>query len=114
MPERFEFTVDRRTWLRGEGFSSRLLRKTDGKMCCMGSYCLARGLKPEEIEDVASVNSAVDTYTDSRMMGWEGALINSKCRVYGVNDTPTTDDVTREKQLAAALEPFGVDIKFIN
>lgn len=47
-----EFTIDRDKWLRGEGHSaSKLLRPSDGKMCCLGMYLLACGLTPEEIQD---------------------------------------------------------------
>jgi hypothetical protein len=39
-----KLTVDRKTWLRGEGDRvSRLLRPSDGQMCCLGfwlaDYC---------------------------------------------------------------------------
>lgn len=43
--------IDRKTWLRGEGSEdSRLLRGSDGKMCCLGFYGLACGLEPKEIK----------------------------------------------------------------
>lgn len=42
--------IDRRRWLRGEGpDASRLLRKTDGKMCCLGFVCEAVGVSAERL-----------------------------------------------------------------
>jgi hypothetical protein len=47
-----KLTIDRETWLRGEGSSNSFLRRAgDGKQCCLGFYCLARGLSAEEITD---------------------------------------------------------------
>lgn len=45
-----ELVIDRSKWLRGEGSNaSRLLRESDGKMCCLGMYGLACGLTPEDL-----------------------------------------------------------------
>ncbi len=43
-------TIDRRTWLRGEGPDlSYLLRPADRKMCCLGAAALAAGATTEDI-----------------------------------------------------------------
>jgi hypothetical protein len=52
MEAKFKFTVDRKRWLRGEGsMKSRLLRKSDRKMCCLGFRALAKGATEEQILD---------------------------------------------------------------
>lgn len=53
--------VDRTKWLRGEGSDvSRLLRPSDGKMCCLGFVCLAFGMNAQSITNVATPSSVAD------------------------------------------------------
>lgn len=47
-----ELVIDRKQWYRGNSAGSRLRRQSDGKMCCLGFFCLAGGLSAEELEDV--------------------------------------------------------------
>lgn len=50
------FILDRKLWLRGGGgWMSRLLRSTDGKMCCLGQLALQCGLTREQIADRTSL-----------------------------------------------------------
>ena len=44
-----EFTVDRKTWLRGERISYLLNAK--GKMCCLGFVCIQMSLSKDDIEE---------------------------------------------------------------
>ena len=47
-----KFEIDRKRWLRGEGPSlSALLRKSDGKMCCLGFKAKALGIADADITD---------------------------------------------------------------
>lgn len=44
--------ISRKQWLRGEGGTvSRLLRKADDKMCCLGFACIQSGLAPIQIRE---------------------------------------------------------------
>ena len=53
--ENMEFTIEREKWLRGEGGeTSCLLRKEDGKECCLGQFALACGIAAELITEQAS------------------------------------------------------------
>ena len=55
MEEKIKVYIDRNRWLRGEGSGvSRLLRSTDGKMCCLGFCMLALGRTEEQIRDVTT------------------------------------------------------------
>ncbi|SRR5258706_6565901 len=48
-----KLVIERSKWLHGEGHSnSSLLRKRDGKMCCLGFYSLSCGLTQENIMEV--------------------------------------------------------------
>jgi hypothetical protein len=52
-----KLTIDRKKWLRGEGSAtSLLLRRGDGKMCCLGFYGLACGLKETDILGISNPN----------------------------------------------------------
>src|SRR5271166_1340196 len=45
-----ELIIERDKWLRGEGYErSFLLREEDGKMCCLGFFCLQTGASQEDI-----------------------------------------------------------------
>jgi hypothetical protein len=60
-----DFTIKRSLWLRGEGSTkSRLLRESDGKMCCLGQYALACGLSRSQIE---GCEAPISLITHSRM-----------------------------------------------
>lgn len=55
MKEIKKFTIDRKIWLRGEGTDkSKLLRSSDGKMCCLGIYLKKCGVKPTLLNNLAS------------------------------------------------------------
>lgn len=46
--------IDRQKWLRGEGaIASRLLRPSDGKMCCLGQLGIACGIPSGMLENRA-------------------------------------------------------------
>lgn len=51
-----KFVVDTKTWLQGEGhYRSKLLRASDGKMCCLGFLALACGIPAENIKNKSSL-----------------------------------------------------------
>ena len=43
------FTIDRKSWVRGEGISFSSLLRTDGKRCCLGFFCSSLGIPDEEL-----------------------------------------------------------------
>lgn len=94
--------VDRSKWLRGEGsYKSRLLRPADGRMCCMGSAALAKGLSKDEIRDVQSVEK------------WPGLFPNHYARLYTLNDS-IFDFGHREEDIQAAGQEVGLDFVFVD
>jgi len=51
------FTIDRKTWLRGEGLSfSSLLRIKDNKRCCLGFYCQFLGVSDDDMLEIGQPN----------------------------------------------------------
>lgn len=51
-----KLTINRRTWLRGEGSEESYLRRAeDGKMCCLGFAAIQLGKLSED--DITSVQS---------------------------------------------------------
>jgi hypothetical protein len=54
-------TIDRAKWLRGEdSVDTYLLRKRDGKMCCLGFLCLAAGFSRLDITDVGEPSDIIN------------------------------------------------------
>lgn len=113
-----EFTVSRKTWLRGEGSSnSYLLRPSDGKMCCLGFLALSCGLTPAEIEGhsdlfvleranklPASLVIPADNPDDEPLNSdvcWD---------IMAVNDA--TERKNREERLAELFAQAGIQVTF--
>lgn len=48
-----EFDLSRKVWIRNEQHS-RLVRKRDGKMCCLGVYLKACGFEEDDMEEVCT------------------------------------------------------------
>lgn len=84
-------TIPRSKWLRGEGsMDSFLLRGRDGKMCCVGFMCLARGVPVDVLVGEKTVRELGDW-----MCGDEGSDVLFH-PLYSIND------VEEGRSLAAA------------
>lgn len=100
-----KLVIDRTKWLRGEGNSqSRLLRSGDGKMCCMGFYSLACGLKDDEIRD-----SPWPDHSESRVPDW----IHGK-GLSRLNDSEDIPDALREQRISKIFAKHGVEVEFVS
>lgn len=122
-----EFIIDRTLWLRGEGPTrSRLLRPSDGKMCCVGQMCKQLGLTDNDISDVSSTGSLTrdsvnTTYAERyvKQQEVEKALFNGTDHywwhaAYEINDNAYIDDTEREKLLKGQAALADHTIVFIN
>lgn len=126
-----KLVIDRSKWLRGEGSSnSKLLRESDGKMCCLGFYAKQCGYTDEEILQRAAPGDVART--KGVRQGFE-PLISSgtgcqceECRntprlvnsslcseLMNVNDDETVLDAERERFIAGVLEWIGVEVEFV-
>jgi len=111
------FTIDRRTWLCGEGTSpSRLLRRSDGKACVLGWYLRACGVPDVLMADVAcptrlpldAVPAWIRNGTDVSCVSHAAALLMS------INDDDTLDDATREGALTQLAARRGLSVTFVD
>ena len=127
-----EFTIDRSKWLRGQGSEkSRLLRPSDGKMCCLGFYALACGLKPEEIEERDTPKNAGAPYQNCKQAAWlfhhcldplskvsKVTECSGDCYdLMSANDDKANENFTEEEREKAIVSTFaanGVTVKFID
>lgn len=127
--------IDRQRWLHGEGGGdSYLLRKSDGKMCCIGFYCLQKGFTPEEIEQHSTpAYLSLSDMSKARVLAKPFIVPDfnrddadsSLCQeLTAYNDTPlsTKDDEEAEIKTEADREAFiieafsriGIEVEFIN
>lgn len=102
-------TIQRSKWLRGEGSKvSRMLRPSDGRMCCLGQEALAFGV-PE--------SCLLDQFTPRQVMGPPAAeSYYQRMRPISadllwdamkLNDSPDLDDDERESRLIPLLKQIG-------
>ncbi|MDE2020468.1 MAG: hypothetical protein KGJ13_09055 [Patescibacteria group bacterium] len=95
------FTVLRSRWLRGRGNShSYLYRHSDAKMCCVGFFARAGGLRAKEIDNMKELGD-VGTPLE-RALG----------EIYAVNDNEDLSDKERESKLKRRFADLGVRVTF--
>jgi hypothetical protein len=124
-----KFTIDRKTWLRGEGEDdSALLREYDNKMCCLGGIARQCGitgivgeLSPAGVEEdqwdkfpeplrplkkphtLKGVPLANKTYNDNSDLATD---------MMKVNDDEGISDEEREAKLKELCAPHGIELEF--
>lgn len=119
-----KLTIDRNTWLRGTGSAnSYLLRKSDGRKCCLGFLACSLGASQDQIENIAAPN-----FTNYKL-NWPHGLVTSTQDYIGVdnypnnyignvlmliNDNDKISDLERETQLINIFKQIGIEVEFIN
>lgn len=114
--------IDRTLWLRGEGSGdSYLLRERDGKMCCLGFYCVAHGLSTEDIADKSTPAYIPHlTIEDAERFGlkplvqdveYDSDLCNNLTMT---NDNEWLSNPNRERLIIKYFAWMGVVVEFIN
>jgi hypothetical protein len=106
-----KFTIDRATWLRGQ-YVSRLLRSSDGKMCCIGQVCIQSGIKPDAIRDLGVVIN-LDGESREKYQAAVGLAFRADA-AYCINDDRKLSEEEREEKLTAHFAKFDHEIQFIN
>lgn len=112
-----KFTIDRTRWLRGEGSDvSKLLRPSDGKMCCVGFFCLAQGLSEDTINDKPTYYAVIGSIENDPFVLTGDYIIDRQetWSMYHVNDSPLLSDEEREKLLTNNFAKLGHKVEFIN
>ena len=110
-----KFTINRKTWSRGECNSS-LYRSDDRKKCCLGFYALACGLKVKDIRD-RDEPSDVDDNKQPKLKALfdRNGGNNDLCRrLISANDNKNTTDARKEKAIKNNFTKVGVKVEFVN
>jgi hypothetical protein len=121
-----EFVIDRSKWLCGEGAEdSALLRDSDGKMCCIGQYCLLKGLKEHQIDNVQTAETLVNSKkakvdevprwlleASDRTPQWKPSKLATK--MMRVNDDEHIMDSEREAKLIKLFAIADIHVTFVN
>lgn len=136
-----DLVIDRSKWMRGEEKPGKLLRKSDGKMCCLGFFSLACGLKPDEIielgepqepfehapgrshEDIPpamafliNVGEEEPDWDEDGEFAPTRRLQVSKSgeTLMGLNDDTVIAESDREEQIAGVFAMHGVRVTFVD
>ena len=117
-----DLVIDRSRWLRGEhGGDVYLLRPCDGKMCCLGIYCLAVGVDPNDISARRYPSSLrVELPEEASWLRDDppGRAFNrDSCTAIAlavINDDKSIDDAFRERQVAMRFASVGVRVTFVD
>jgi hypothetical protein len=111
------FTIDRKTWLQGEGSDeSYLFRSRDGKQCCLGFYMEACAVPREKI---TSVMTPMGFHLELRTQvpGWlfdeAHNNISDVCNILmRVNDLENENPSDKEKRIALLFKQAGIEVTF--
>lgn len=125
-----KLVIDREKWLRGQGAElSKLLRREDEKMCCVGFYLESCGVPRETLLGNAAAHSPEVALILPDEAKWlnngDLYLPNSSPigrELYAINDriiilnslTPTMDELERENRVMELFSQQGVEVEFIN
>jgi hypothetical protein len=121
----YKLTIDRNTWLRGEGGDdSFLLREVDGKQCCLGFLGFACGATRKQLigartpsvsrvldifnKDLGKFLFVSDHWNEFSKDAEELMYINDRLPEYFSSETE------REKQLTEIFARNGIEIEFVN
>lgn len=113
--------ITRSRWLRGEGPSKSCLRRgEDGKMCCLGFYCVALGKSDLQITGMSEPDHVgVHGWLDQAHNEWALALSLVRGRVVDIlmdgNDRIDTTETEREASLTTLFRKYGhIELVFVD
>ena len=119
-----EFTIQRETWLRGEGIDdSYLLRKSDKKMCCLGQILEQCGIPKSRLKGMKSpmnikykkIKKGTEFLLENGFdIHGRPTLIDSILNIEAmdINDDTGIDDGKREKELRGLFAAHKINLKF--
>lgn len=110
--------IDRARWLRGTGNDSKLLDPMTQKMCCLGFYATACGLKDEDINN-HSMPSCIAGNKIPDTMKWligSSQYLDSDAanKLARINDRISISEDDREGTIINLFEKHDVQVEFIN
>jgi hypothetical protein len=108
-----KFTIERDKWLHGEGSDvSCLLRKEDGKMCCLGFYALAAGLTEDMILEEGKLPVSEKIHEGFFDMSDPSSECYSLMAINDEKNIPYSEK-SRERLIKESFEQFGIEVEFI-
>lgn len=122
MANKTNYTIDRRTWLRGDDEDSYLLRPTDRMMCCLGQMLQEAGVDRRRLKGQSQPDDVAKCQFNSLLR----RLLVEPSRVRGfkstdfafeamrINDDPHINNEQRERQLTDLFAAKGIELHFIN
>jgi hypothetical protein len=121
----FKLSIDRATWLRGEGNeagASCLLRIGDGKMCVLGKYAFALGMTRDQLRGVPSpigFNKLHDDllFKEERAKwlfdGNPNKVSQDAHELMATNDAEGLSETTREQTLIDIFAKHEIELEFV-
>lgn len=112
--------IDRTRWLRGvygnptghaqsDGDTSKLYRKHDRRMCCLGFYLRSCGCK---VADIIDKSTPDDVEKLPEQASWLVQKWGKQDWLIGKNDNTHMSDEVRERAIAEGFARNGVTVKF--
>lgn len=114
-PRWHTFTIDRATWLHGEGSEpSFLLRRRDGKRCCVGFYLKSLGVPDAKVLGKRMLSDVVDPRDRKwlRYFAQDGVETHTLMTLYGYNDGCGEPEKTREGLITQLFAKLGAKVTF--
>lgn len=117
------FVVDRKNWYRGQSAVNSKLLNDEGKMCCLGFYAMACGLRKQDIKNKRTLPEVINLGKN-----WQTKLVDPAdtvnnvvmqqssflCReLMSVNDFSFLPEEEREKRLMKKFQSIGIEITFV-
>ena len=114
-----KFTVKRSEWLRGEGSgNSYLIRKSDGKKCCIGFVGQQCGISDKTLtgrQDIASFKKSETNNWLPEASLWPAWMKSGDiAAAYEANDDKNSSDRIREAELRGIFVAHGDEIEFVD
>lgn len=120
-----KLVIERDKWLRGDQVAlggSYLLRKSDGKMCCLGFYCKAKGVAEKDIRGISTPSGLYQLRDESlpELLELPDDIVDDEHRaknndicdeLMDVNDRKM-DEKEREKDIIRLFSKINVDVEF--
>ncbi len=108
-----KLVINRDKWLRGEGaFESKLLRREDGKMCCLGFLGLACGLSESDIMGKATPVDALNDGKYPEAILEYGFLTTTSYSLMSANDSRYIPETEREQTITNLMSEIGIEVEF--
>ncbi|SRR6266478_5030960 len=118
--------IDRKIWLRGEGSAvSYLLRRSDGKQCCVGILCEALGASKKDLEGIKGSQKLVGfnlpAWLKPSDVNFGTSEIDDIFKAYEINDASAPANVEiaafealREAKVTALFAKHDIQVEFVD